>query len=261
MKIKIKQSKLVEILDYLSVDGLFSFSVITTAFDEKAKQHCLVSSQSGDYAYRYAKFFKDYFVELSEEKETIRIDIDKIRKFINYEKPDAVITLKYPAPKDETKLMLAVGKTKHKIAVTKFDDKDSSTSLPFAMKDNIPYMNKGQVPLDENFVIKLESVKKMTGYAAAHRTEFFGFKIGDDKKLKVRIGDLHATDDCTEYEPDCKVINTNGSLDIILTYGVKEIAKTFQGDVKVSMHSGMAAWFSEATKDHRFGILISPKNK
>ena len=260
MKIKIKQSKLIEILDYLSVDGLFSFSEITTTIDEKTKKPCLVSSQTGDFAYRYAKFFGEYFEELSEEEESICIDIDKVRKFINYEKPGDIITIQYPAPNDKTKLMLKIGKTKHKLAITKIDDKEHRTVLPFPMKKGVPYMNKGQVALDTNFVINLESIKRITGYASAHGTEFFGFKIGDDKKVKIRVGDLHATDDCTEDEPNCKVLNVNGNLDVILTYGVKEIAKTFHGDVKVYMKSGMAAWFTETSQNHRFGILISPRN-
>lgn len=254
MKIKIVQAKLLEILDYLYVDGLFPFSVLTT------KDGKLYSSQKEKegFGYRYAMFLGDYFNEITEEKESVKIDIEKVKKFAGLRKPDELITLQYPSPKAKNKLFIKGGRARDNISVTKVDESETKISIPFKIENKVPYLNKGQVALDTHVTISLATFKEITSYATAHGTEFFKFKIGSDKKLEVRIGDIHDLDDYSIYEPNSQVYNVDGTLDVTFTKGIKEIAKTFTRDVEIHMKSGLPAWFSEVSQNHRFGVLIPP---
>jgi len=253
MKIQILQTKLVEILDYLYVDGLFPFPIITT------KEGKLYSSQADKegFAYRYAAFLGDYFKSITKEEESVKIDIEKIKKFAAIRKPDAIITIEYPS-KIENKLKISSERAHDYITVTKLDKQDIKTGLPFDIKDGTPYINKGQVPLDTHVTISLQSFKQINDYATAHGTEFFKFKISKDRKLDVRIGDIHALDDYTTYSPNCTISKAETDLDVTFTKGIKEMAKTFTRDVDIHLRSNMPAWFSEVSQSHRFGVLVSP---
>ena len=253
MKIQIKQSKLIEILDYLYVDGLFPFSIITT------KDGKLFSSQSDKegFAYRYAAFLGDYFKSITKEEESIKIDIEKIKKFAVIRKPDSIITIEYPSTA-ENKLKISSEHAKDSIAVTKLDPSEIRPGLPFDIKDGIPYINKGKVALDTHVTISLASFKTINDYATAHGTEFFKFKIGEERKLEVRIGDIHALDDYTTYNPNAQVNKIKGNIEVTFTKGIKELAKTFTRDVEIYLRSNLPAWFSEVSQSHRFGVLLSP---
>jgi len=253
MKISIMQSKLLEILDYLYVDGLFPFSVITT------KDGSLISSQSDKegFAYRYAAFLGDYFKGITKEQESLKIDIEKIKKFASIRKPDSIITIEYPCG-NENKLKISSEHAKDSISVTKLDDSEIKTSLPFEIKDGTPYIGGGKTPLDTKVSISVGAFKTINDYATAHGTEFFKFKVNKDRKLEVRIGDIHALDDYTTYEPNAQVVKVQGELEATFTKGIKELAKTFSRDIDVHLRANMPAWFSEVSQSHRFGVLLSP---
>jgi len=253
MKVQITQPKLLEILDYLYVDGLFPFSIITT------KDGKLYSSQSDKegYAFRYAAFLGDYFKSISKEQESIKIDIEKIKKFASIRKPESIITIEYPFG-NENKLKISSEHAKDSIAVTKLDKSEIRPGLPFDIKDGTPYINKGKVALDTHITISLSSFKTINDYASAHGTEFFKFKIGKDRKLEVRIGDIHALDDFTTYTPNAQVNKVNGEIEVTFTKGIKELAKTFSRDVEIHLRTAMPAWFSEVSQSHRFGVMLSP---
>ena len=119
-------------------------------------------------------------------------------------------------------------------------------------------MNKGETPLDNHVVVSLSSLQEIKDYAAQHGTEFFRFKIGPSQKLEVYVGDVHALDDYTVFEPNCQVFETKGELDVTFTKGIKELAKTFTSDVDIRMRSNLPAWFSEVSQSRKFGVLISP---
>jgi hypothetical protein len=253
MKIQILQPKLIEILDYLYVDGLFPFSVITT------KDGSLYSSQSDKegFAYRYAAFLGDYFKSITKEQESIKIDIEKIKKFASIRKPESIITLEYPST-NENKLKISSEHAKDSISVTKLDPSEIKQGLPFDIKEGTPYINKGKIALDTHATVSLASFKTINDYATAHGTEFFKFKIGKDRKLEVRIGDIHALDDYTTYSPNAQVTKVQGEIEVTFTKGIKELAKTFTRDIEIHLRSNMPAWFSEISQSHRFGVLLSP---
>ena len=126
MKIVIQQSKLLDILTKLYVDGLFPFSVITT------KNGKLISSQSDkdEFAYRYVQFLPSYFKELSTEEESVKIDVEKIKGFASLRKADDVLTIEYPSPEAPNKLRISGGGATNNIAVVKVSDEEIKTG-PF----------------------------------------------------------------------------------------------------------------------------------
>jgi len=251
MKIEIKQTKLIEILDYLYVDGLFPFSIIST----KGGKLVSVQSHKDGIAFRFASFLGDYFKSITKEEETVQIDIEKIKKFASLRNPDAIITLEYPVNK---KLKISSERARNMLSVPTLDADVAKTGLPFQMKEGIPHLRKGTVPLSAHVAISLKSFKTMNDYAVAHGTEFFRFKIGENKKLQVDIGDMNAMEDKTEYNPNCQVFKTDGDLDVTFTKGIKELSKTFSRDVDIYLKSNMPAWFSEVSQSHKFGVLLSP---
>jgi len=254
MKIQIKQSKLIEILEYLYVDGLFPFSIITT------KDGKLFSSQDDDegFAYRYVAFLEDYFKSITKEDESIKIDIEKIKKFVVIRSPDTIITIEYPSPTDKNKLRISGEGAKNNISITPLKPSEIKKELRFDIKDGIPYFNKGTIALDTHITVGLASFKTISEYASAHGTEFFKFKIGKGQKLEVRIGDIHALEDYTPYNPTCEVNKIQGEVEVTFTRGLKELTKTFTRDVEIYLRSKMPAWFSEVSQSHRFGVLLSP---
>ena len=253
MKIEIIQSKLIQILDYLYVGGLFPFAIIQT---KGGKLYSIQQSKEG-FAFRFAEFHGDYFKNLSEEEEAVQLDVEKVKNFASLRRPEEVITIEYPI---NQKIVIKDSKgVKNRITVTKLDAKDIKKGLPFKIKNKIPYIKGGQVALDTHVTMSLASFKGINDYATAHGTDTFTFKIGEDRNLKIQIGDVHALEDDTEYPPNAQVNNLNEELKTTFTKGIKELTKTFTGDVDIHTRSNMPAWFSEVSKDHKFGVLISPQ--
>ena len=254
MKIQIQQTKLIEILDYLYVDGLFPFSIVTT----KGGKLFSVQQDKEGFAMRYAVFHGDYFKQISEEEESVQWDIEKIKKFVNLRKPETFLTLNYPV---EKKLVIKGEGATTRIVVSKINPEDVKNKLPFVMKGehkNIPHINKGQVALDTHVSLSLAALKKISSYGSAHGTEFFKFKIDEKRKLQVFVGDVHAIEDDSILDVNAQVHNVNEELNVTFTKGIVEMAKTFSGDVEIHMRSHMPAWFSEVTHNHKFGVLLSP---
>lgn len=255
MKIKIKQSKLLDLLNYLSVDGLFPFSVITIS-DNK-----LISAQpeKNGLGFRYAEFNEDFFEALEGKDEGVRIDIDAVRKFASLRNSDSTILLQYPSTKNKTMISIRGGPARDELQVTKLDKKDIITTLPFKMsEDGTPHIRKGTVPLSTHVILSKGTMKQMSEWASAHGTEFFRFKIGESGKLYLRIGDVKGVGNHSDYKPEGMVNKVDGPLDVTFTKGIKELAKTVQGDVEIRLKTKMAGWFTEESMDHKFGLLVSP---
>jgi len=258
MKIVIQQSKLLEILNYLYVDGLFPFSIMTT------KEGKLISSQSdqskdkGGFAYRYVQFLPSYFKEISQEQQSIKIDVEKVKGFVSLRKSDDIITIEYPSPDAPNKMRISGGGAKNNLAITKVDEQDIKLGLPFVMKDKIPYMHGGKVALDTHVIVGLNSFRDIDAYASKHGTEFYRYQIGKDRKLKVLVGDIHEFEDTTTLEPTCQIVSVGEELDVTFTKGIREITKVFSHDVDIYLRSNFPGWFSEVSEHHRFGCTISP---
>lgn len=254
MKIELEQKKLIEILDYLSVDGIYPFSIVTV---KKGNLMSIQTDKDG-FTYRYVRFEKDNFKSISEKEESVKIDVEKIRRFAVLRNADDIITLEYPAPKSANKLQIRSKRARYNVAVTQIDDDEIKSGLPFKIVDKVPYVNNGQTALDTSITISLQSFKEMVSDAARHATEFYRFKIGQSRNLEVLVGDVNKRDDFTSIDPNCTVNVVKGDLDVTFTKGVKEMSKVLSRDVDIHLRSNMPAWFSEISHNHKFGMLISP---
>ena len=250
---KIKQSKLMEILDYLSVDGLFPISTITT------KKGNLISAEMDEnhFYFRYGQFSKDNFEEISEKKESVCIDVNKVKGFVSLRNPDEIITLQFPSPYSENKLLISSKGTKNNISVLSID-KDIDMKLPFELKNKIPHINKGEIALDNHVLIKNNSLRKLKEYSAKHSTDYYRFKIDKDKKFEIIVGDIYQNEDYTSFEPEAEICSFKDELSVSFTKGMKELASTCKSDINVYMKSNLPAWFTETSDTHKFGIFIAP---
>ena len=203
MKILIEQSKLLNILNYLYVDGIFPFAVITT------KKGKLISSQSDkdEFIYRYVQFLPTNFKEISQENESLKIDVEKVKGFISLRNAKDIITIEYPSPTAPNKMLISGGGVKNNIAVVKVDEKEKNTSLPFTMTDGIPHMHGGEVPLDTHVKMDIASFKLIESYASKHGIEFYRYQLGKDKKLRVFVGDVNEIEDTSTIEPTCEIVS------------------------------------------------------
>ena len=250
----VKQSKSIEILDYLSVDNIFPFPIITV---KNGNLYSIQVDKDG-YIHRYVMFQKDVFKEIEGNDESVKIDAEKVRKFIGYGKADDIVLLQYPSPKSANKIMVHVGRFKTHFAVTKIDKGELKTGLPFKLNDGVPYLHKVETNLDTHITVSLKSFKDMVLRASGHGTEFYRFKIGKDRKLEVLVGDIHELEDFTSAELNSVVNTTNEELDVTYAVGIKELAKVMSKDVEIRTRSGMPAWISEMSHNHKFGMLIPP---
>jgi len=76
-----------------------------------------------------------------------------------------------------------------------------------------------------------------------------------DGKLNLRIGDLHNFSDFWDYEPRIKTKMGN-TLEMILTFGLSEVASTCRKSPIINTHSYAPIWLYEKTDDYLFGVLI-----
>ena len=128
--------------------------------------------------------------------------------------------------------------------------------LPFEIKDGTPLIGESKLALDTHLKINLDEFKSISGYAGVLKTEFYKFLI-DEKKIAVRVGNLHDFSDYhTEY-PEGKIENGN-ELEVIFTYGVPQIADTFRQDVHIKTKTNSPAWIFEKDKGYILGVLIPP---
>lgn len=273
MKIKIVKEKLITILDYLSVDGLFPFPILTTVKDKPNKLFSVQSNKDG-FAFRYAVFLKEFFNSISKEDEAVRIDGEQVKGFVSLAKPKDEITLLYPSPVGDNQLQIIrpkkKGVFKTNIIVTKLDKEDIKTGLPFKMikKDTespaIPYLEKGTVPLDTHIELSIDDFKEITSYAMKHGTDYIRFRIekGTEakvySKLRVIVGDIRGIENNSDLEVDSTIKSITSELDITFTRGFKELTKTFARDIDIKMRSGMPALFTEHSQSHIIRVLLTP---
>lgn len=257
MKIEVRQQSLLEILDNLYVDGLFPFPVICIRNGE------LLSAQydKEGFAFRFARFYNDYFKKVSEKEEYVKLDVEAIKKAINLRAPDSILTLEYPCNNNELKISHTThGDTLEDFyPTTKLDKADMKLSLPFVMKEKVPHLDEGKIPLDTHIIISSPRFKMINDSASSHGTNFYKFNINKDKrKLEIKIGEIQAMEDYAIYKPACIVKTVSEDIDVTFMKGIKQIAKTFNRDINIFLRSNMPAWFQEVGEHSRLGVLISP---
>jgi len=252
MKIKIKQEKLVSMLEKLMVNNMFPSCVITA-------KDGLFSIQREEHgrALRFAKFSKDYF-DFIEGKESIDFNAEKL----------IGIAKRIPAGTD-----VSIDTSKGKIRVeAEFDGRrinptiaymepeeviDSLNDANIDIKDGIPFVGKEKnVKLETHFEVKLQDIKDIVDYGSALGTEFYKFYF-EKKKPVVRVGDLHAHSDDVTYYPKGEIKKGEG-LEVVFTYGIPQVASVFDKDVSIKTKSNCPGWFYESGDGYVLGVLLPP---
>ncbi len=248
MKLQIQQEKLMDLLNYLEVESIFPFPVLTM---KKGKIKSIQKTANSS-AFRYVEFEKEYFRKHEGEDESIKIDAGKVKKLISAEDPKEVIVIET----SNGRMFIQGKRAQADLPMIVLDQQELKTGLPFQMKEGVPFLKKGTVPLDTCIKMGLTSFKDMVSYASVLDTEFFRFAIDDNGGCKVKIGDLEAGSETVDYEPDSTSIEVARPVDVVITRGIKELSKTFTSDVGIRLRTGNPVWFFETTHQHKFGVMI-----
>ena len=247
MKFKLKQEKLQTLLEKLLVKDMFVDSVISV----KDKKLFSIQREEHARALRFAKFNESFFEEIDDSTEAINIDIQKIFNVIKNISAETDLTVEIKG----NKLSIS-GKNVDINFSYKEPTEEVLTALPFEMDDGCPIVGDTKDKLDTSIKITLEDFKGISAYGSAMKTEFYKFMI-KNKKVSVRVGDLHEFSDYVIFEPDSKVLN-GPELDSTYTYGIAQVAETFDSDINIKTKTACPIWIYEGTKDHILGVLIPP---
>lgn len=260
MKFKLKQEKLQEMLEKLMVKDIFPSAVIS-----KAEDSTIFSIQKEEHgrAIRFVKFDKGFFEELEGEPEAIELDIERTLGIVKNILPGTQLIVETKGNKlSITKLITDdKGKVTGEKGLTMISFKEPEgevmKELPFEIKDGVPLIGEGKLPLDTHMKVNLDEFKNISGYASVLKTEFYKFIIDENGRIAVRVGNLHDFSDYhTEY-PEGKV-EKGKELEVIFTYGIPQIADTFRQDVYMKTKTNSPAWIFEKDKGYILGILIPP---
>jgi len=250
MKFVLKQEKFQDLLEKLLVKDMFPSTIITV------KEGKLFSIQKEEHAraLRFLNVKSSFFESIDSGTETIELDIEKTLNMVKNILPNTLLTI-------ETKGNKLSIKGKNIDANLSFKEPESEilTSLDQAnmnITEGVPIVGDSKVKLSTYFSIKLPDFKDLAGFAGSLKTEFYKFTF-DTNKIAVRIGDLHDFSDFVVYNPD-GAIKDGKDLEVIFTYGIPQIADTFQEDINIKTKTGCPGWFYEGTKDYVLGVLIPP---
>jgi len=258
MKFEIKNKKLQDLLNYLKTDSLFPTCILTT------KDKKLYSSQTEayGYAFRFALFDTKFFKSITDENDSVKIDVEKTLKIIKTIDPEEDLTVQYPSPTSKNKLNIKGTIDDNNITVQTIEEGETKEGLIFKMEKGIPILKAdtdNPVKLDNKITMSLQSFKATAEKATAYGTEFFSFIVDKKKNFIVRVGDLHDVSDFDNYKPKEATLQTKEEIEAIYTKGINEIAKTVTSEkVELNIKSNCPVWISSVDKDYRLGYLLPP---
>ncbi len=256
MKFQIENKKLQDMLNYLKVDTLFKSCIFST------KDRKLYSSQTEEYGYlfRFALFDQGFFKSISDEKDSVKINVEAILKIIKNINPNEILTVKYI--KDTCKLNIKGLSCNINITEQLLDESEIKKGLIFKMDKGIPILKSdtdNPVRLDNKITIKLKELKAVTRRATALETNFYTFNVDKNKNLEIRIGDLHDASDYDVYKPRDAIIQTKEEISAIFTKGIYEISKTITAEnVELNIKTNSPIWIASIGKNYRLGFLLPP---
>ena len=272
MKFKLKQEKLENMLEKLVMKDMFPSCVISVK-DEK-----LFSIQKEEHgrALRFLKFNKSFFDSIEGEG-SVEIDCKKMLDLVKNIMSNTDLTVE----KKGNKICISgenasIGKKIELYVAWKDIEGEIKTSLPFPMEKGVPIIGDSKIELETYFTIDLPDFKDVAQYGSTLKTEFYKFSF-EDKKVCVRVGDLHDFSDYALFYPKEKIIElveednkevekivaqfgvkTGDELSVIFTYGMPQVAATFENEVHIKSKTSSPAWIYEGTKEYVHGILIPP---
>ena len=272
MKFKLKQEKLENMLEKLVMKDMFPSCIISVK-DEK-----LFSIQKEEHgrALRFLKFNKSFF-DLIEGEGSVEIDCKKTLDLVKNIMSNTDLTIE----KKGNKICISgenanIGKKIELYVSWKDPEGEIKTSLPFPMEKGVPIIGDSKIALETYFTIDLPDFKDIAQYGSTLKTEFYKFSF-EDKKVCVRVGDLHDFSDYARFYPKHRIvelveednkevektvaqfgIKTGDDLSVIFTYGMPQVAATFENEVQIKSKTSSPAWIYEGTKEYVHGILIPP---
>jgi len=258
MKFEIENKKLQDLLNYLKVDTLFPTCILST------KDKKLYSSQTEayGYAFRFALFDEGFFKSISDDKDSVKIDVEKTLKIIKNIDPEELLKVQYPSPTSKNKLNIKGKNDDINITVQAIEEGEAKEGLIFKMEKNIPILKAetdNPVKLDNKITMNLQSFKAVADRAVSLGTEFYSFVVDTKKNFEVRVGDLHDVSDFDVYKPKGTKVMTKGKIEAIYTKGINEISKTLTSEtIDLNIKTNCPIWISSIDKNYRLGFLLPP---
>ena len=269
MKFKLKQEKLEELLEKLSVVDMYPSSVIAIkkGDDGKAVMFSIQREASGR-ALRYLKVNDTFFdeIEVPEKQEAIEIDAIKVLKAIKKFLPGTNLVVSVDGDKlvvtglfeDKNEEGEVTNKRELSHNLNYSEPAEVQTSLPIDFKDGIPHVGKNKVPLDTEIKINLEDLKTAVELASVYDTEYFTFDLPKKQKLTMRIGALRSFSEFCTYQPKFN-ITAGESFKSIYTYGIKQLLSVMRfNDITMRASNEAPCWIYEKADDYTLGILMPP---
>jgi hypothetical protein len=252
MEFKLKQEKMRDFLEKMSVQNLFPMSIIKASGDEISS----VQREANGVGLREVRFKKSYFDNLKIDKdEVIELDIQRALNVIK--KLSGNVNLKFKTKDDK---VVITGKRVHiNLSFREPKEEDIIDKMPFEdIKDGVPIIK--DVELSTEVKMKLLDLKDATDYGNSLGTEFYTFET-EDSKLKIRVGDLHKFSDFVLFDTDAEV-KSGDKTEAIYTVGLTQIANTFiKDDFTIKFGSEAPALIYEEDDDVYLAILLPPQAK
>lgn len=246
MQFSISQPKLKELLQKLSVSFMFPSTVLFT----KDGQLLSIQREISGSAIRYAKFNSYYFEVISHENDAVMIDANKALDLIKLVPSTESIEVEKKG--DKLCFTDSEGTTK-----MYYEDpgKQLIEKLPFEIKDGVPYVGKGKIPLDTVFIMKLSDLKKATEYGKKLGT-YYNFLVSQNS-LSIEIGGTY-----NKRKLSISGVLLSGKpVNNYYTFGIREVARTFrQDEIVVQTAPNAPGWFSEASQEigYELALMVTP---
>jgi len=251
MEFKLKQEKMRDLLEKMSVQNLFPMSIIKASNNEISS----IQREANGVGIREVRFKKSYFDELKiDEDEIIELDIQRALNVIK--KLSSNVDLTFKTKEDK---VVIKGKRVHiNLSFREPKEDDIIDQMPFENKDGVPVIK--DVELSTKVKMKLIDLKDATDYGSSLGTEFYTFEVENDK-LKIRVGDLHKFSDFVLFETDAEV-KKGEDTEAIYTVGLPQIASTFiKDEFTIKFGSEAPALIYEEDDDVYLALLLPPQPK
>ena len=246
MKFEIKQEKLENMLEKLLFKDMFGSSVMCFG----KKKVFSIQREEAARALRFVKFEEPFFESIGDEEMAIEIDTQKVLGIVKKILPGSIVTVGIK----DNKLSIKGGKVDARLSYKEPDE--VLKELTFSFEKGVPVIGEQKVPLDTHFTIKVEDFKDIGDCGSTLKTDFYKFSFNKDN-VEVRIGDLHEFSDYVLFTPEGEI--KKGDLtEVIFTYGIQQIASTFENIVEIRTRTNSPAWIHEGTKEYVIGVLIPP---
>jgi len=251
MKFEMKQEKMRDMLEKITMQNLFPISII------KADESGLSSIQreANGVVIREAIFKKSFF-ESFEVEETEYIELDVQRALSVIKKVDSTKKLSFETK--ENKVVIKGDKVSINLSLREPNKDDILERMPFEIKEGKPCIKN--IKLSSTIKMKLSDLKDTTDYGSSLSTEFYTFKADKDG-FEIRVGDLHKFSDFVIFKPEVE-FSVEDESEAVYTVGLPQLANTFtEKKFTINYASDAPAYMIEENEHCLLGILFPPQVK